>query len=121
MQILNLDHVALLVKNIAASCKFYEDVLTLKSIPRPAFDFPGAWFQIGATQQLHLIGRQEAQEFVPLRSNHFAMQVASIKEAEQHLLAKNATFTGPKTRPDGAWQIFIQDPDGHYVELTEIV
>jgi hypothetical protein len=27
---------------------------------------------------------------------------------------------GPKQRPDGMWQIFIQDPDGHYIELTEL-
>jgi lactoylglutathione lyase len=29
-------------------------------------------------------------------------------------------FMGPKQRPDGIWQIFVQDPDGHYIELTEL-
>ena len=39
-----LNHVALHVKDVANSCEFYERVLELQQIPRPAFDFPGAWY-----------------------------------------------------------------------------
>ena len=39
-----LNHVGLHVKDVAKSCEFYERVLELQPIPRPAFDFPGAWY-----------------------------------------------------------------------------
>ena len=47
MKIFELDHVALHVKDLEASCKFYREVLELASLPRPVFPFPGAWFRLG--------------------------------------------------------------------------
>ena len=49
-----LNHVALHVKDVAKSCEFYERVLELQPIPRPAFNFPGAWYQLGTAQELQL-------------------------------------------------------------------
>lgn len=120
MQILELNHVALHVKDVEESCRFYGEVLNLPAIPRPAFDFPGAWFQIGPIQQLHLIGERQLPVNGHLKGDHFAMRVASIRAAEHELKQKNIAFAGPQQRPDGIWQIFIQDPDGHIVELTEL-
>ena len=111
---------ALHVQNVEVSCRFYGDILNLPQIPRPAFTFPGAWFSIGPVQQLHLIGERTQPVIAEPRGNHFAMRVASIRAAEADLKAKNYLFTGPKQRPDGMWQIFMRDPDGHVVELTEL-
>jgi catechol 2,3-dioxygenase-like lactoylglutathione lyase family enzyme len=105
---------------VPASEAFYRDVLGLPQMPRPAFDFPGAWFRLGQTQELHLIGNRTQPVHSHSRGTHFALQVADIRAAETELQAKNAAFTGPKQRPDGNWQIFIQDPDGHYIELCEL-
>ena len=58
MKILELNHVAIHVADVERSSAFYRDVLRLEMIPRPAFDFPGAWFRLGAAQELHLIGRR---------------------------------------------------------------
>ena len=120
MEILDLNHVALHVRDVAESCRFYGEVLNLPSIDRPAFTFPGAWFRIGPVQQLHLIGERVKPVVAEPRGNHFAMRVKSIRAAEADLLAKKVSFSGPKQRPDGMWQIFIKDPDGHVVELTEL-
>ena len=43
-----------MVRDLEASVRFYEQVLELPRVPRPAFDFPGAWFALG-NQELHLI------------------------------------------------------------------
>ena len=37
------------------------------------------------------------------------------------MLRRNGVAYRPrKHRPDGAWQIFLADPDGHLMELTDL-
>jgi hypothetical protein len=43
--------------------------------------------------------------------------VDDIRAAERRLREKGASFRGPSPRPDGVMQIFIQDADGHTVEI----
>jgi lactoylglutathione lyase len=120
---LELNHIALFVKDVENSSKFYEEVIGLHKIPRPAFDFPGAWFGIGEFQQLHLIGIRTTQDIVEHsnpRGNHFALRVKSYKQTEEMLISKKIVHQPPRKRPDGAMQIFLQDPDGYYIELVEI-
>ena len=119
MKIQQLDHVAIHVADVATSGLFYEQVLRLTPLPRPAFDFPGAWFRLGATQELHLIGDRSESVHSHNRGNHFALMVDDIDAWEDHLRACRADYLPRKTRPDGATQIFVRDPDGHYVELCQ--
>jgi catechol 2,3-dioxygenase-like lactoylglutathione lyase family enzyme len=118
MQIQELNHVAIYVEDVETSARFYHDLLELQPMTRPDFDFPGAWFRLGKSQELHLIGNRE-EKITLNRKNHFALQVSSAKEAEEMLKRKGVKFSGPKPRPDGAMQIFLQDPDGYYIELFE--
>ena len=117
MKIHELNHVAIHVADVARSGMFYREVLRLESLPRPAFDFPGAWFRLGSTQELHLIGRRIESVPPVNRNNHFALRVDDIAAWEKHLAAVRADFQPRKLRPDGAWQIFVRDPDGHFIEL----
>jgi catechol 2,3-dioxygenase-like lactoylglutathione lyase family enzyme len=120
LTVLELNHVALHVQDVPQSCRFYGELLGLPALPRPNFDFPGAWFALGPVQELHLIGdRTQAVHSHP-RGNHFALKVASIANVKAHLQACGLTFFGPKQRPDGIWQIFLNDPDGHVLEFTEL-
>ena len=116
MKIHELNHVAIHVADVERSRAFYRDVLRLEPLPRPAFDFPGAWFRLGANQELHLIGR--AGPVAPgSANNHFALRVDDIAVWEKYLQEAGADFRPRKQRPDGVWQIFLRDPDGHYLEL----
>jgi len=47
IQIDTLHHVAISVTDLPRAKRFYGEVLGLPEIPRPPFDFPGAWFQLG--------------------------------------------------------------------------
>lgn len=117
MKFIQLDHIALHVADVEASGAFYRDVLQLAPLPRPAFDFPGAWFRLGKSQELHLIGNREQPVHSHNRGNHFALLVDDL-DAWEAQLQKHSVFHLPrKTRPDGAQQLFLLDPDGHYVEL----
>jgi catechol-2,3-dioxygenase len=117
MRILELNHVALHVADVARSGVFYRDVLRLEALPRPAFDFPGAWFRLGRTQELHLIARRIESAPPVNRNNHFALRVDDLAAWEKHLREASADFQPRKQRPDGAQQIFLRDPDGHFIEL----
>jgi lactoylglutathione lyase len=122
MRITQLNHVALHVEDVEKSCEFYRDVLQLPQIPRPAFDFPGAWFALGDEgQQLHLIGEREKAVNSHSRGTHYALQVDNAEEVVKHIRHHTANFLGPRPRPDGATQVFLQDPDGHWIELVELV
>ena len=117
MNICELNHVALHVSDVPRSREFYTRVLRLEPMPRPAFDFPGAWFRLGVQQELHLIGRANDPVEPRSRNNHFALRVDDIDAWERHLQMVGSEFCPKKPRPDGASQIFLADPDGHWIEL----
>ncbi len=117
MKILELNHVALHVADLEKSSAFYRDVLQLAPIPRPAFTFEGAWFRLVANQELHLIGERFGPVLSRRRGNHFALRVDDLSSWEAHFRIVGVEFRPRKQRPDGAWQVFLSDPDGHVVEL----
>jgi catechol 2,3-dioxygenase-like lactoylglutathione lyase family enzyme len=117
MTILELNHVAVYITDVKQSTEFYRDVLRLEPIPRPAFNFPGAWFRLGKEQELHLLADCGPAFFASHDRNHFALRVDNIEAWEIHLKKIGADYAPKKQRPDGAWQVFLRDPDGHRIEL----
>ena len=117
LKVRRLDHVALHVADVERSVRFYGEVLCLPALARPAFDFPGAWFRLGEEQELHLIGERHQAVHSHHRGNHLALLVDSLDEWEAQLDRCGATRLQRKLRPDGAKQTFVQDPDGHWIEL----
>lgn len=117
MKIHELNHVAIHVKDVEASSDFYGKVLQLERLPRPAFTFPGAWFRLGAVQELHIIGERTEPVMAHNRGNHFALRVDDLDAWERRLDELGVKHLPRKTRPDGILQVFLRDPDGHVVEL----
>ncbi len=120
MKTLQLNHVALHVAEVERSVAFYTEVLRLTPIPRPDFSFPGAWFRLGIDQELHLIGDSQYPQLRQHRGNHFALLIDEVDAWEAHLQATAAGKYVRRIRPDKAWQIFVTDPDGHYIELCTL-
>lgn len=119
-----LNHVAIQVADVDRSVDFYKNTLNFEQMERPGFNFPGAWFKLGEEQELHIIGNRDDTKTVRSapRGNHFALEVDSIEETEQFLRAAGITeMHGPSVRPGNALQIFINDPDGHCIEFTELL
>jgi catechol 2,3-dioxygenase-like lactoylglutathione lyase family enzyme len=122
-----IDHVTLVVKDLARSHEFYAGVLGMQPVERPKFSFAGSWFQAGNTQ-IHLIleHAESGPAGVPVlehllsqsRTHHFAFEVDDALTATEFLRQKGIPIvSGPKNRPDGMIQVFATDPDGHVVEL----
>jgi len=120
IETVELNHAALHIRDLDESRKFYGEILGFEELERPDFAFPGAWFRIGKEQELHLIiGRDEDVHSAP-RGNHYACRVPDIEATEAFLKSRDIEMRGPHRRPDGGWQIFIKDPDGHSIEFTQI-
>lgn len=127
VRVKTIDHVTLVVKDLESCTKFYRDVLGMEPCERPDFGFPGLWFQSGSTQIHVTVESEEAgpaglPPFAgtnPSRGLHFAFEVESCDAAAEQLREMGVEIvTGPRSRPDGARQLYIYDPDGHLVELT---
>ncbi|CAH0994173.1 hypothetical protein EMA8858_00281 [Emticicia aquatica] len=114
-----LNHVALQISDIEVSRLFYSQILNLQEIRTPDFDYPVIWFDLGEGKELHLIARKPEKEFTPIRSNHFAMAVSDIKFVERYLIQKGIKYLPIKSRPDGVLQLFLNDPDGNFIELCQ--
>jgi lactoylglutathione lyase len=121
MKTLQLNHVALHVSDLERSVKFYTEVLKLEPMPRPDFAFPGAWLRIGEDQELHLIGERTSAVISHNRGNHWAMMVDDMDAWENYFQGNEILYLPRRRRPDGAFQIYLIDPDGHYVELCTAV
>lgn len=116
-----IQHVALHVADVPKSVHFYSNVLGWKEIPRPEFDFPGAWFRIGETSELHLIGGRTQATLSGPRSNHFALYCSDLEAMLKRIIEAGVPYEGIKTRPDGVRQLFVFDPDNHCIEFNNSI
>ena len=116
MKILTLLHSALLVTDLKAARQFYGGVLGLKEKPRPDFDFPGAWYDLGECE-LHLMVTLEAlpaAERRPRRDYHISFQVDDLEAAKR---AIEEAGLASRESSSGLGSIFVRDPDGNLIEL----
>jgi glyoxylase I family protein len=118
----SLHHVSLVVTDLERARRFYRDDLGLTEIPRPPFDFPGAWFGIGEAQ-LHLIVHPchktlRGTRAIDSRDGHFALRVKSYRRTREWLSQKGYEMKMNPQSPTGWPQLFITDPDGNVIEFN---
>lgn len=126
LNVKTIDHITLVVDDLERSRAFYADVLGMEPCERPAFPFPGLWFRAGETYIHMNTGGDEAgpagmPPFAgskPSRGFHYAFEVDSCDAAADQLREMGKEIVvGPRSRPDGARQLYLYDPDGHLVEV----
>ena len=117
-----LQHVSIAVTDLPAARAFYSATLGLHELPRPPFDFEGAWYALG-DQQLHLIVHPAGRTLrgtvaVDSRDGHFAIRVADYNRTLAFLRSRDLKV---RENPDNAtpWaQLFVTDPDGNVIEFN---
>jgi catechol 2,3-dioxygenase-like lactoylglutathione lyase family enzyme len=110
-----LDHVSIIVTDVARALAFYTGVLGLKEIPRPkSFDFPGAWLQVGP-EVIHLLGQPTPD---PRGRRHFCLWVSDVHSAARYIETKGLPVRwDTKYKIEDIDRFFTEDPDGNRVEI----
>lgn len=122
LEIETLHHVSLSVTDLDRARRFYGGVLGLREISRPAFDFRGAWFELG-DRQLHLIVHTTPLSLrgtttIDPRDGHFAIRVRSHRETLAHLQVHGVEVRDNPRNATPWEQIHITDPDGNVIEMN---
>jgi lactoylglutathione lyase len=124
-QTAEIDHIALHVRDLAESTRFYRSIVGLEQIPNPFNDSRHIFFRLSAHTQLHLIAgaHEGTQHDIDV---HFALRVPSVASFQILLEQKQIMYFSTKkeqavvtTRPDGIKQIYFQDPDGYWIEVND--
>lgn len=120
---LSLHHVSLCVTDLERARHFYGAVVGLRELPRPDLGFPGAWYAVGDSQELHLIvhppsrTRRGTTE-IDGRDGHFAMRVSSYPETLARLRDHQVPLIESPNNKTPWAQIYVTDPDGNVIEFN---
>lgn len=118
MGLQGLDHYTVCVTNLNASVQFYEEVLALKSGPRPNFGFPGAWLYLNDKPVVHLIAERESDTKSTGPVDHIAFRGTGVDDTVRVLEENSMEYRRNEIEDFGLTQLFIRDPDGVMVELN---
>jgi lactoylglutathione lyase len=120
-----LNHMSLQVRNLDRSAKFYQEVFLLPEIECGARKSNIRWFGIGDRQSVHLIEGEFGATHVT-RSTHFCISTSDLDGAIEHLRNLNVAFCDAAgaqgkihVRADGVRSVYLQDPDGYWIEVNE--
>lgn len=116
-----LAHACYVVKDLAASERFYCDGLGL----RQAFEFRdekrgkwGVYLKVGPRSFIELF----QGDSVPAAAGsyrHICLEVDNLAAEVERLRKAGITVTDAKLGMDQSWQAWITDPDGNTIELHE--
>ncbi|WP_022825732.1 VOC family protein [Hymenobacter norwichensis] len=121
---LTFNHAAICVKDLKASTDFYKLVLALPEIPNPFNDGRHTWLSIGPQLQMHII--QGTCTLTPEKNVHLCFSTASVPEFAKRLDRQKVAYSnllGQQSqvtlRADGVRQLYLQDPDGYWIEIND--
>lgn len=121
-----INHTAIFVKDLKVTKAFYEGILGLDTIPEPFHDGKHVWYNMGFPGvSMHVIqGASEKKEYY--KNQHTCFSLESVENFTKVLQKNNIVFedvAGKKnaitTRVDGVKQIWLQDPDGYWIEVND--
>lgn len=125
IEIKQLGHLVLYVKDLQKSIHFYREILGWQQIPNSNHNFPAAAFTGGTTHHELLlieVGPQAAAlpQGLHLGLYHFGLKIGDsdddLRRAFDHLEKNNVPIIGA-TDHTVSHSLYIQDPDGNEIEL----
>ena len=116
-------HASLIVQNLQTSLHFYVDILGFSvDESRPDLGYEGAWLQVNASQQIHLLNlpNPDPVEGRPAhggRDRHIAIGVSDFKALMERLERNAIPYSKSKS---GREALFCHDPDGNALEFIAV-
>ncbi|MFY0592481.1 VOC family protein [Roseivirga sp.] len=121
----SFDHMAIVVKNLEATKQFYTTALGFKNIEDPTGNPLIDWLENDNGGQLHLI-EGDLSKITLTKSVHFSFAVTALSPFIQNLKDQKISFEswegekeGVTIRQDGVRQIYLQDPNGYWIEIND--
>lgn len=114
-----INHVTLIVDDLEKARAFYSQVLGLEEIPAYDFDYPVMFYKLGDGRQLHLTEWEDARSF----RGHVALEVGDFSQAFHTAKSLGIIDIAPwgcvRRLKDGTMQMFIRDPSGNLLEISQ--
>ena len=121
----HINHTAIYVVDIQKTGSFYSNVLGLDTVPEPFHDGKHIWYSTGPHSMLHVIAGATAKKdyyknqhtcFTVPNFNLFIEKLKQLNWAYEDVVGNKNAIT---TRVDGVHQIWLQDPDGYWLEIND--
>ena len=121
-----INHLALVVRDLAKSAAFYGELLGLKEIENRTKRPTIRWFAFDGNREIHLIsGAGDPAPERPI-SDHFCLSTPHFDATLEYLSSKGVrcrNLSGEMDtfnyRGDGVRQTYFQDPDNYWIEICE--
>ena len=126
---MNIHHLALSVRNLDLSAKFYKEILGFIEVKRfTRLDLGGKAVLLQLEKnhlelwqfEKQIERKDDLSKLKVLGIKHIAFGVKNIDKKREELELYNITATKPKLGASGARYCFFQDPDGIPLELYEV-
>mgnify|MGYP003641449207 CR=1 FL=1 len=122
---LTFNHYAINVEDLQTSVDFYENVMGLTQITNQTQNNNIRWFGIGDHLELHVI-QADTKNISLIKGVHLSFTLSNLDDFVKHLSSKEVYYESwqgealtTNTRPDGIKQIYLQDPDGYWIEIND--
>lgn len=122
-----IDHFAIVVDDVDKSAEFYSSILQLGETPHPDKKPGFRWFLVDDSSQIHLIQK----EFAPFEKNkamHLCLATQDLEGVIANLEKNKISYSDWPGKPnavtlrtDGVRQIYLQDPDGYWIEINTAI
>jgi len=112
-----LDHVNIRTANLAAMTQFYEDIMGMRSGPRPNFKFGGAWHYSGDRASVHLVEVPRQPAGTEPKVEHFAFRAFGFAPFLDRLRRADLPYNISVVPGLNIRQVNIYDPDGNHIEV----
>lgn len=120
-----LDHIALLVRDLEESARFWTQVVGVAETPNPMGGTHIRWFDIGDGRRIHMQAGDATRTHVE-KQTHVALSAADFDAVLARLRSSGAAFSdmagtpgAVNVRPDGMRAVFLRDPTGYWIEIND--
>lgn len=121
----HINHTAIFVVDLAKTGNFYSNLIGLDTVPEPFHDGKHIWYKTAEHTMLHVIqGAVQKKEYYKNQHTCFTVPnfntfVEKLNQIHWNYEDVSGNQNKITTRVDGIHQIWLQDPDGYWIEIND--